>query len=355
MKKRTLFIVVLLTFIGFRLYASGESGSFLKNGLSARACALGQAFVSISGDATGIYYNPAGLSGIVQKDLQMMYADLYSNSYTNLGIYMANLIYIHPLSKNRGILGVMYAVSGVKDIPITDYNRDSLGYPGSSPSFLQDSNGYPKVLGHFKSLDNALYISFAKKVKIMNLDKLSFAVGLSLKRISQGFSGNSISNSSDVVYNSINKMINSAGAGWGFDFGLLYDKIKNFSAGVNLQNIGGTKLKWNVAQKYGEYGELPMNLKYGVSYKYYIRKLKISFLESLEFNNTFKTKLFNYRDGVEISYQKFLSLRGGINEKNLAVGAGINYDFKHVAASLDYSLQFHTLGYTQKLSIAMKF
>jgi len=54
----------MLSFCG-RALAIGECGAqFLKMGVGARACGMGEAYTSIADDATAIYWNPAGLGQV---------------------------------------------------------------------------------------------------------------------------------------------------------------------------------------------------------------------------------------------------------------------------------------------------
>lgn len=54
-------------------YPLGETGAqFLKLGVGARACAMGEAYSGISDDATAIYWNPAGLTQISSPEITVM-------------------------------------------------------------------------------------------------------------------------------------------------------------------------------------------------------------------------------------------------------------------------------------------
>ena len=68
MRKTTLIVVFLLLFplasARAQLPEEAETAgaSFLKFGMGARAVGMGEAFTSISGDISSVYWNPAGLA-----------------------------------------------------------------------------------------------------------------------------------------------------------------------------------------------------------------------------------------------------------------------------------------------------
>jgi hypothetical protein len=65
MRVRILWMPLLLLLPGL-LYGQAKVGTagaqFLELGVSARAVAMGEAFVAVANDATAVYYNPAGLT-----------------------------------------------------------------------------------------------------------------------------------------------------------------------------------------------------------------------------------------------------------------------------------------------------
>lgn len=61
--------------------ASGEDGSaglaFLKLGVGARAIALGDAYTAVSGDASCLYWNPAGCVDVEETDVVLMHSEWF--------------------------------------------------------------------------------------------------------------------------------------------------------------------------------------------------------------------------------------------------------------------------------------
>lgn len=67
--------IFILTF-PLASYAKGPgttAASFLKIGVGARASAMGEAFTALASDATSLYWNPAGLSELKEKELSATY------------------------------------------------------------------------------------------------------------------------------------------------------------------------------------------------------------------------------------------------------------------------------------------
>jgi hypothetical protein len=91
-------------------YGSGETGAqFLRIGVGARACAMGDAYSGVSDDATAVYWNPGGLSQITSREITFMHNSwLMDMSYQ----YMA-----FAAPSRYGTFGVALAYSSSGDIP----------------------------------------------------------------------------------------------------------------------------------------------------------------------------------------------------------------------------------------------
>ena len=86
---------------------AGLPGYFTNLGFGARALGMGRANTAVVGDAGAVYWNPAGLSMVGAKTVQLMHVSLFEDtSYDTLA-------YAHPLSYNTTIgLGVAQLYSG---------------------------------------------------------------------------------------------------------------------------------------------------------------------------------------------------------------------------------------------------
>ncbi len=75
----------------FWIIASTAYAAFEVVDLGARPLAMGSAFVAITDDANGIFWNPAGLSQVENREITMSYMELYDLvSYSSLG-YVQNM------------------------------------------------------------------------------------------------------------------------------------------------------------------------------------------------------------------------------------------------------------------------
>ena len=76
-----LLIVLVLVLGGFAIALAQEEGigaaAFLRQGIDARALAMGGAFVAVTDGDSSMYWNPAGLARVPTMQLGGMYSDIY--------------------------------------------------------------------------------------------------------------------------------------------------------------------------------------------------------------------------------------------------------------------------------------
>ncbi|RPH97664.1 MAG: PorV/PorQ family protein, partial [Calditrichaeota bacterium] len=66
--------ILILWFLASSVYAGGETGlAVLKIGAGARASAMGEAFVALSDDASGVFWNPSGSVWINKRQAHFTY------------------------------------------------------------------------------------------------------------------------------------------------------------------------------------------------------------------------------------------------------------------------------------------
>jgi hypothetical protein len=190
-------------------YGVGETGAqFLKIGVGARACAMGEAFAGIADDPSAIYWNPAGISQMNSAEATAMQNFwLLDMSYQ----YLAGTFPSH-----FGNLGVSIAYSSSGNIPKYE--------------------NFQKV-GEYSAYDMAGTVAYAKNIGEW------ISSGISLKFIQQ-------------------KIENENATGFAVDLGLLYkaDFIQGMRFGFAVQNFG-TKIKF-IEQA----DPLPLNVKGGIAY-----------------------------------------------------------------------------------------
>ena len=207
-----IYIIIFMIVLCFseKIYAVGETGAqFLKIGVGAKACAMGEAFAGLADDPSAIYWNPSGLTQINTIEiLGMQNFWLVDMSYQYFAI---------AFPTHYGSFGASFAYSSSGDIPKYE-------------NFQQ--------VGEYTAYDAAGTIAYSNKIA----NKISY--GLGLKYIQQ-------------------KIEEEDATGFAVDFGLLYKLgfIKGMSLGVVIQNLGpGIKF---IEQE----DPLPLNIKCGIGYQ----------------------------------------------------------------------------------------
>ncbi|MDZ7263831.1 MAG: PorV/PorQ family protein [candidate division KSB1 bacterium] len=115
---KTILSLFVCLIINFQLFSQQEvsrvgtsAAQFLKLGVGARACALGEAMVATAGDVTNLYWNPAGIASINKKSLTVSRNELYTGlSYNFAG-------FVLPID-NSSALGaqLLYLDSGEMEV-----------------------------------------------------------------------------------------------------------------------------------------------------------------------------------------------------------------------------------------------
>lgn len=274
--------------------AGTVGGVFLKIPVSARASAMGDAFVSLTNDANAIYWNPAGLTNVKGSSITFTHQDLITDiGYEYIG---------GAFKLDFGTLGF-----GVSYLHMGDIDKTTVDNP--------DGDGET-----FTSTDQAIAIAAARMFGDVSL-------GFSIKYVQEKI--DDVSASSPAL-----------------DLGLGY-KMNDLMLGAAITNIGGS-LKWDK-----ESDPLPMTLKAGVGYMLMDGDLILS----LDINKPNDAGIRGGL-GVEYTIAKIVAVRAGykINYDiyDLTAGIGIKYgnfafDFAYVPVSEDL------LGNTQKFSLSLDF
>ena len=118
--------VLLLPSSGFGQAKVGTAGAqFLEIGVSARAMGMGEAFLGVADDASVLYYNPAGLSLLTQKEAMFTHIDYPAE----INYEFAGLVF--PAPQFAGTFGVSFYMLGMDDMPVTGYNSRTGGFGGT--------------------------------------------------------------------------------------------------------------------------------------------------------------------------------------------------------------------------------
>lgn len=293
MKRVIVVSLALIMVLSAVAFADGIGAfSAFKNGIGARALAMGGAFVAVCNDATAMVWNPAGLAQLDDTRLAGMSTDLYgldithqfvgvTTSFANLGIGLG--------WERASIAGQLVEIGG------------GLG-------------------GAFTWVESAIIGSLATNVLDVAM------VGANVKYY-MGDSG-----------------VGDSATGFGFDLGLLVSLGDMFVIGVNAIDLGGSTIEWD-----GGATDIVSGLyKAGLAMKLADEKFVLA--ADVDFDGT---ALGDTHVGMEFKVIDELALRGGVvltnnfQEYYLTVGAGINVAGLYVDAA--YILE-ETLGNTLVIS-----
>lgn len=336
--KRALAFLVLWALVGSAQAqeisrAATSAAQFLKLGAGARAAALGDAFVAFSGDASSLYWNPAGAASAQRRTLQVSYTDLYLDlSYGFIG-------YVEPLGP-FGALGFHACYLHAGDIEITT---------------LQEPNG----TGEFYSVHSlAVGLTYARALT----DRLS--VGVTGKFVQEG------------IYNETAQTL-------AFDGGMQFATgLFGTTLGVCLSNFGG-KL-----QMHGEdlWVDMPTVPGQGYGGQYQLRTerwplpatIRLGAMTELlgpggQLATSANDRLLVGVDfvdandapiranlGVEYCWRQLLALRlgyhSGYDTPRLSLGGGLQYRAGSWALQFDYAfVDYKDLGGTNRFTLGVAF
>jgi hypothetical protein len=271
----------------------GTTGAtFLKIGQGARPVAMGGAFSAVADDVNAVWWNPAGLANLSQKEFTATQSQWFADiTHQSLG-YAQNW-------GEKSALGGSLIYLGTTDRGRSEWGED---------------------LGSFDIKDLAFSLLFARKMS----ERISLGIGL--KYISQ-------------------ELYEEKASGYAFDLGGLYQVSENLTYGLSLQNIGEEI-------KFIEEGDpLPLSLKLGAAYKLPEKDLTLALDLNLPSYEEIRINV-----GLEYWYKELLALRGGwksgydLGEMSLGLG------FKFRSFLLDYAyVPYGDLGDTQRFSLTLRF
>jgi len=266
--------------------------SAFKNGVGARALAMGGAFVAVADDATAMLWNPSGLAQLEDTRLTGMSTDLYG-------------------------LGITHQFIGA----VTTFANLGIGLGWERASIdgqIVDEGGV--IGGAFTWVEQAIIGSLATNV-------LDVAMA-----------------GANVKYYLADDGLGEGATGFGFDLGLLVSLGDMFVIGVNAMDLAGSSISWDD----GTTDVISGLYKAGLAMKLADGRLVLA--TDVDFDGT---DLGNTHVGVEFNVIDELALRGGVvltdnfQDYYFAVGAGINVAGLYVDAA--YILE-ETLGNTLVLS-----
>jgi hypothetical protein len=275
---------------------AGNTGlSFLKLGVGARSISMGEAFSSISDDATAVIYNPSRLNFGLSNNVTIMHNSSVQDLTTD---FIGGKFVIDKFAFGVGLLR-----TSVSDIEIRTL-------PG-------------KPLDKFDATNLSLGISIGYKLT---------------KYLSVGIT-------SKFLYE---KIYVDEASGIGFDFGTSYTK-DNLNFAFVVANIGSINELRNVTTK------LPTLVRFGSSYSYSINNF--SFLIGVDGFKVLDGGQFHIHSGGEIGYKDFVFARVGFqsNYENKNFTTGLGFKYKNI--NLDYAFVPYTseFGSSNTFSLGISF
>lgn len=257
---RSIVVLTILLIAGNTLKAAESPFNFLRYISDARAASLAGAFVSVPGDASSIYYNPAAMYTVEDKKL----------SFTFLK---------HVLDINSGNISYMY------DIPEQGKLTGFVGYTN---------------YGSFDEADASGNLSG----RTFGANNLAFGVSYSDILDENLYYGASIK----YIFVNIEDASTSALA---VDAGLFYEfSDERTNLGLSILNAGGQLSKIE-----GYTDEIPLDLRLGITHS--LKGLPVlfnfSFHHLADESDGFFDKFKSFSIGGEISLGEYIKLRAGYN------------------------------------------
>ena len=291
------------------LYAGpGTTGaSFLKIGLGARAAGMGEAFVAVADDVSAIYWNPAGLSFLTNRE-----ATFVHNSWLQ-GINYEYLGYAQKIG-NLGSFGIDIAYLGME--PIERTKEDGAG-------------NYAGKEGSADATDLTVGLAYAREIGGLSL-------GTTLKVFQE-------------------RLAQYTSTGFGVDIGALkkFEGVDKLTVGVNIQNIGSPIAFIDTTKT----SPLPLNIKLGASCK----ALEDNLTLALDLNYLPYENKFDFRFGGEYWCNKILAVRLGYrtnSASDIDVFSGFTAGFglRWEGCGIDYAfVPYGNLGQSHRFSIVTSF
>lgn len=284
----------------------GQSGSFLRMGMTARSMAMGGGFTAELDQSFATFHNPAWAAFLVNRQL--------GSSYTNLSLdrRLAATSFSTPLPPTAGV-GVAWVNAGVTDIQ----GRYSTGMKSTK----------------MQTGENAIMITFAQKV----LPWISFGATVKILRY-------------DLPITESDQL---TGSGIGFDIGILVKAGKFNTLGITVQDLS-SNYQWDTGDVYAEgrlyKDEFPTIYRIG-SRTNFKGMIVVGDIGLITDHETFVSAL--PRLGVEYGFLDQYYFRGGYGNGRTAFGLGYEYGlFKAHDSHIDYAFSMdwtaqtaHTISY----------
>jgi len=328
--KKVFYLVLILSLPLFAQNPNlGSAGAqFLEIPVGARAAGLGGAFVGMQGDASSVFWNPAGIADVNSKAVHFSYMEWFD--YFDLNAASA-AVYFDGI----GTFAASVIVFSMDEMEITTE---------------ENPNGTGRF---FDAQDVMVGITYARNLT----DR--FSVGVSTKLISQ-------------------QIWNETASGFAFDIGTRYRlDFQNLTIAMKMSNFGpdlkfeGEDLnviydksdiyplnRLTPAKLETEEYPLPLNFQVGIAFDIYNANfVKIrGAIDAVHPNDNDE----RINAGTEISFFDRLYLRGGYrynyDDEDFTFGAGANVPLNDTFIYFDYSYaNYDILPIVHRISVGLNF
>ncbi len=312
------------------------AGEFLRIPVGSRALGMGGAYTAIANDESAFHWNPAGVSLIPDQ----LFGFMYSAEYGTPGNSLANF---YQLGFTYPMKDMTLALNWVR-LSVGDLNQT----PDLTNVSVTDERAqlveeiYDGAPNYFSDNEDAIVLSIARDNKftldwgwLYYKEQIEVPIGINFKVIHQAIGSFGTANAIGV----------DGGAMLRFSLAefLLNPALGKVSLGVSVTDIAGTQLAWSTQRT----EIIPMQVNGGIAYAQ-----PIPAIQSVA---TFSTDyLMNERAlprfGLEMTYEKNISLRLGLDQGEFTTGAGYNWEHK---IDINYSLSINNaLGPENRLSFS---
>lgn len=281
--------VLLLLTTAFAGDDAGQETPF-SVGAGARALGMGGGFISLSNDASAVFYNPAGLPRISQQELSLMHMDLFEGTIYDY----AGWVYPDP---KLGGFGLAIMRIGTDDIVRRVNFIDQGTFDYSYTQYL---------ISYGKQLQGGVSIGLNFKIVNQTLDSLS-------------------------------------DYGLGFDVGILSTVYKNLQAGMVFRDMVPPEIELGAKSE-----SSPLTLAGGLALNDFYVDDNVSMTASFELEKV-ENRAAKLHTGIELGLMDTYFMRGGYDRDNVTFGAGLNYrrlKIDYAYKVLDYIEDSHRFSFS---------
>jgi len=333
------FILFLICFLAiFNALSAGRyAGDFMMIGAGVRPLSMGGAYAATAEGSEAIYWNASGLSQQKQIEFSVMRAYLYENlaTYDYVG-------FLQPLP-NEVAIALSWTRLAIDDIPY--FSEKYLIGTNVDERILNGNLHLPGTPDdYFSSTDDLFQFGVSKYLKKdLNLGWLFFAIPLDIHI------------GANIKYIK-RELYNQTASGVGIDSSILtilplsavfdLEWIGDLRTGFNLQDIGGTIIKWDTQSEHED--EVLMNSKLGLAFSQPLTRLNSEFTIAYDIDFIYDRTAHM---GCEYRYKELLAVRGGFYDDNYSAGLGLNL----FRVTIDYAFITNPLGNTNRIGLKYTF